>query len=322
LKIPLYIPVSAGQENNLQITCAIEDENGLSNSFQVSGNGINIIEERTIENTRYIKVLISDETHRNTGYYTAHIDCRIAGNSFPDGSQRIKKISKLIITPDTCHLPPEPGTCNTWGLSVNLYSLQSKRSWGIGDFKDLEIIVNMMGGLKGDFIGLNPLHAIPNTYPYGISPYSPISRLYKNFIYLDVEGIPEVTASDEIREFIKREAFRKKIRKLRKSVRIDYESAAQLKEQILKRAFELFYERHYKKNSKRYKEFRHYLSVEGKCVESFATFLAIQDLFKEKNVYSWQQWRLNIMIQKVRLLSLSEKNMRRKCCITYISNGS
>lgn len=290
LKIPLYIPVRKGEEDKLEITCLIEDENGLSKSFQVFGNDINIIDERTIDNIRYIKILVSDEAHKNIGYYTAELECRFT-DTLQDEPEIIRKKTRLIITPDTCYLPPEPGTCNTWGLSVNLYSLQSEHSWGIGDFKDLEKIVKMMAGLKADFIGLNPLHAIPNTYPYGISPYSPISRLYKNFIYLDIEGIPEITASDEIREFTKKEAFRKKLCKLRKLVRIDYEKAGQLKEQILRRAFEFFYERHYKKNTKRYKEFEHYLSVEGKCVESFATFLAIQDLFKKKkNVYSWQQW--------------------------------
>jgi 4-alpha-glucanotransferase len=290
LKIPLYIPVRAGQENNLQITCAIEDENGVSSSFQIFGNDINVVDERTIDNIRYIKILISDKAHRNIGYYTAELECRLT-DTVQDEPSTIGKKTRLIITPDTCYLPPESGKCKTWGMSVNLYSLQSKHSWGIGDFNDLEKIVDMMAALKADFIGLNPLHAIPNTYPYGISPYSPISRLYKNFIYLDIEAIPEVIASDEIREFIKREAFRKKIRKLRKSVRIDYEKTGQLKELILRRAFECFYEIHYKKNSQRYKEFRHYLSIEGKCVESFATFHAIQDLFKkEKNVYSWQQW--------------------------------
>ena len=290
LKIPLYIPVRTGEENNLEIACVIEDEKGLSNSFQVSGNDIKITDEKTIDDIRYIKIFISDKAHRNIGYYTADIKCSFTGILQAEPGT-IRKKTRLIITPDTCYLPPESGTCKTWGMSVNLYSLQSKHSWGIGDFGDLEKIVNMLAGLKADFIGLNPLHAIPNTYPYGISPYSPVSRLYKNFIYLDIEGIPEIIASDEIREFVKSEAFRKKLRKLRKAVRVDYEKTGQLKELILRRAFEHFYEIHYKKNSKRYKEFRHYLSVEGKCVESFATFHAIQDFFKkEKNVYSWQQW--------------------------------
>jgi 4-alpha-glucanotransferase len=291
LKIPVYIPLRAGQEKDVEIKCVIEDENGLSSSPHVFGSDINVIDERTINEIRYIKIMISDETHRDTGYYTAHMECRISDNSFADGSQQMKKTSKIIITPDICYLPPESGTERTWGLSVNLYSLQSKRSWGIGDFKDLDTIVNACEGLKADFIGLNPLHAIPNTHPYGVSPYSPISRLYKNFIYLDMEGIPEIIASDEIRAFIKNEAFRKKIRKLRKSDLINYEHAGQLKEQVLRRAFEFFYETHYKKNTQRDREFSQYLSVEGKCVESFATFLAIQDLFKKKkDMYSWQQW--------------------------------
>lgn len=291
LKIPVYIPVATGEENNLEITCVIEDENGLSNSFQVSGNDVNIADERTIDNTRYIKTFISDEAHRNAGYYTADIKCRLSGNIFPDGSKSLQKITKLIITPDTCYLPPESGTSKTWGLSVNLYSLQSKRFWGIGDFKDLESIVNFMARLKADFIGLNPLHAIPNTHPHGLSPYSPISRLYKNFVYLDIEGIPEVQESDDIREYLKKETFRKKIRKLRNLDRLDYEKTSQLKAQILRRAFEIFHKVHYKRNTKRGNGFRKYILDEGEGVETFATFLALWNFFKKKNdVYSWQEW--------------------------------
>ena len=291
LKIPLYIPVQRGQENNLEITCVIEDESGMSSSFQVSGNDINIADERTIDNIRYIKVLVSDEARRDTGYYTANIGCRISNNIFPDGSKLIQKTIRLIITPDTCYLPPESETSKTWGLSVNLYSVQSKRFWGIGDFKDLETIVNFMAGLKADFIGLNPLHAIPNTHPHGVSPYSPISRLYKNFVYLDMEGIPEVMESADLRESLNKEAFRKKIRKLRSSDRIDYEKTSQIKEQILKSAFKIFYEKHYKMKTARGEGFRKYISAEGKTVETFATFLALWNFFKKKkSVYSWQEW--------------------------------
>lgn len=291
LKIPVYIPVRNGEENNLLITCDIEDENGLFNGFQANGNDLNILEERTINNIRYIKVLISDEVHRNTGYYTISFKCTLSSNMFPNGTDTIQKTTKLIITPDACYLPPESETGKTWGLSVNLYSIHSKRTWGIGDFKDLETIVDMMAALKADFIGVNPLHAIPNTYPYGISPYSPISRLYKNFIYLDIAAVQEVIESDEIREFINRESFRKKIRKLKKTGLVDYEQAGQIKEHILRRAFEIFYKRHYKKNTERDSEFKIYVSAEGKYVESFATFLTLWNLFKkEKNMYSWQEW--------------------------------
>ena len=291
LKIPVYLPVRIGEESNIVITYFVEDENNVTNEIKIFGGDIEILEEKTIEGIRYVKIYLSDDVQRSTGYYTADIECTLTGNVFPGGTGTLRKRTRLIITPDTCYIPPELQSSKTWGLSVGLYALRSKRSWGIGDFHDLKSMVDMMCRVKADFVGLNPLHAIPNTYPYGISPYSPISRLYKNFIYLDIDGIPEVKASEYIQTYIKREAFKKKIQRLRKAERVDYEQVSKLKEQILRRAFDFFYRNHHKKNTKRAKEFTKYISGEGKCLESFATFLALRDFFqKTKDMHAWQEW--------------------------------
>jgi len=291
LKIPVYIPVRNGEEGNLVFTCVIEDENKRASEINVSCDDLDILEERTIDDIRYVKTLLSSDAPGKSGYYTASLECRIRGNTFPNGTDRIQKKIKLIITPDACYIPPDLVSGRAGGLSVNLYSLQSKHSWGIGDFKDLETMVDMTAGLKADFLGVNPLHAIPNTYPYGVSPYSPISRLYKNFIYLDIEDIPEVIDSDKVQTYIKSETFRKKLDKLRRTERINYEQVSQLKEQVLRRAFDFFYKRHFKKETKRDKAFGRYLSDEGKCLESFAAFLALQDFFrKTKDMHTWREW--------------------------------
>ncbi|PKL51496.1 MAG: 4-alpha-glucanotransferase [Nitrospira bacterium HGW-Nitrospira-1] len=291
LKIPVYIPVVSGQEKNLEIKWIIEDETGKTHELKVFGDEMHIIEERTIDNIRYLKVLLSDELRRNTGYYTADIECKLASSTFPDGVEALRKKTRLIVTPDTCYLPQELQQNRMWGLSANLYSVHSKSSWGIGDFKDLRSVVDMTAGLKADFVGVNPLHAIPNMYPYGISPYSPITRLYKNFIYLDIEDIPEVIESDEIRAVIQMKSFKRKIEELKMLGRIDYAKASQLKEQILRHAFDFFYERHYKKNTDRDNHFREFLSAEGRSIECFAVFLALWDFFrKTKNMQAWHEW--------------------------------
>ena len=291
LKIPVYIPVRNGEESKLVLTCFIENENKRTDEIRVCGGDIDVLEERTIDGIRYIKILLSLGAPRNSGYYTASLECSMSGNTFPDGTDRIQNKIKLIITPDSCYIPPDLVSGRAGGLSVNLYSLQSKHSWGIGDFKDLKTMVDMTAGLKADFLGVNPLHAIPNTYPYGVSPYSPVSRLYKNFIYLDIEGIPEVIESEKVQRHMQTETFRKKLHKLIKTERIDYEQVSQLKEQVLRRAFDFFYKRHYKKETERDKAFGKYLSDEGKSLESFAAFQALQDFFrKTKDIHAWRKW--------------------------------
>ncbi|MDH4231668.1 MAG: 4-alpha-glucanotransferase [Nitrospirota bacterium] len=290
LKIPLYVPVHAGNKDNLLITCVIEDESGGAGEISLAGADIEVVEERMIGNSGHIKIVLSDERERHMGYYTAAIECTLNGILFPDGASVLRKQTKIIITPDTCYLPPELKEGRTWGLSTNLYSLRSEGSWGIGDFKDLETISGLVAGVRGDFIGINPLHAVPNTHPYGISPYSPISRIYKNYIYLHVEDIPEVKDSEEIQTLMNGKPVRKKIQELQRLDLIDYEQTGKLKEKILRRAFDAFYEKHYDKGTSRDNDFKKYISGEGESLESFAVFLVLWNFFRKKNIYAWQGW--------------------------------
>ena len=78
-----------------------------------------------------------------------------------------------------------------WLLAVQLYGVRSARNWGIGDFTDLEGMIEFAAHLGADGIGLNPLHALFDDRPGDCSPYSPNSRLFLNALYVDVEKLPE-----------------------------------------------------------------------------------------------------------------------------------
>ncbi|MGH6754013.1 MAG: 4-alpha-glucanotransferase, partial [Bradyrhizobium sp.] len=65
-----------------------------------------------------------------------------------------------------------------WLLAVQLYSVRSARNWGIGDFTDLEGLIELAHHLGADGVGLNPLHALFDDRPGDCSPYSPNSRLF------------------------------------------------------------------------------------------------------------------------------------------------
>ncbi|MBM4146122.1 MAG: 4-alpha-glucanotransferase [Nitrospira sp.] len=306
--IPVYIPVNEGEESRLTISCSLEDESiqTILQKHKIPGKDITVSEQQWIDGKRHIKVFLHIE-QRAIGYYVLRAECKHPDKIFPEKSNKLQKSSRIIITPDACYLPPElqknpplppfskggEGGFNgkAWGLSINLYAIRSDRNWGIGDFTDLKKITAWVAGLKGSLVGINPLHVIPNTSPFGASPYSPISRLYKNFIYLDIERIPEVKESKDAGKFMSSRKYSQKLDELKKADLIDYEAVASLKEKILKCAFSVFYKKHYLRNTGRGREFRKYISEEGLALESFSLFMALSEHMKKtKNAHSWQEW--------------------------------
>lgn len=87
-----------------------------------------------------------------------------------------------------CHLPRN---LRAWGWAVQLYSLRSRKSWGIGDFADLRNFARWSAReLNAGFLLLNPLGAATPILPQQASPYFPSSRLFKNPLYLCLKEIP------------------------------------------------------------------------------------------------------------------------------------
>jgi 4-alpha-glucanotransferase len=104
------------------------------------------------------------------------------------------------VTPQRLTLVPEVEARQVWGMLVQLYSVRSRMSWGIGDFADLADIAWLAAHHGGaDFVAVNPLAAAEPTPPMTPSPYLPTSRRFLNPIYIRVEDIPEtayLTAAD------------------------------------------------------------------------------------------------------------------------------
>lgn len=98
----------------------------------------------------------------------------------------------LIVTPNWLGLPERLGARRAWGLAAQLYSVRSRRSWGIGDLTDLTDLAVWSASIHGaDYLLINPLHAAAPTAPMEPSPYLPTSRRFVNPVYLRVEAIPE-----------------------------------------------------------------------------------------------------------------------------------
>ena len=83
-----------------------------------------------------------------------------------------------------CYLPDD---LHTWGWAVQLYSLWSDGSTGIGDLEDLRRFARWARSSGAGVVLVNPLHAGQRP-----SPYYPSSRCFQDPIYLRVEGAPSV----------------------------------------------------------------------------------------------------------------------------------
>src|SRR3954464_13317814 len=140
-----------------------------------------------------------------------------------------RRPAKVKLDPGRCYEPEllaQGG--RVWGFMVQLYGLRSNRNWGIGDFGDLAALLALAAARGAAVVGVNPLHATQG------SPYSPSSRLALNFLYLDIEALPEFPNSAAAQRLVKSLAFQRKLEQLRKTPLVDYTGVAVLKANVLR----------------------------------------------------------------------------------------
>ncbi len=225
------------------------------------------------------------------GYHTLHL-------RLENGTSSVSAESRLIVCPDRAWYPEwlENGG-KTAGLAISLYGLRSNRNWGCGDFTDLEKLTDWVrpdgvgGGLGASFIALNPLHAIANRTPYNTSPYLPACTYYRNFIYLDPERSEDFAGNERAAAILKSTAVAKEMAALRASEHVEYERVARLKLRFMKLLFRRFLGE-MRQNTKRATEFREYTLEQGRLLEQFAIYCALDEAVHKKypTTWIWPDW--------------------------------
>ena len=179
-----------------------------------------------------------------------------------DGNER-----PLIVSPGSCFLPED---LRAWGWALQLYSLRSSDSWGIGDLGDLRRFASWSAARGADQVMLNPLHASMPVTGQQPSPYFPSSRCFRNPIYL---ALDQVVGAEEAVAAIGDEA-----RSLNTTPTIDRDSAYRLK----MKALDLVW------GSGVGREFDAYLADQGEHLWSYATFAALAE-FHDAGPSEWPE---------------------------------
>jgi len=193
---------------------------------------------------------------------------------------------ELIVAPSSCHLPQalQPGR-RSWGLTAQLYGLRSRRDWGIGDFTDLAWLARAAGRLGAATVGINPLHALFAAEPRHFSPYSPSSRVWLDFLYIDVTAVPGF-AEDAAAQALAPQAA---IAAARAAELVDFAAVAALKRPVLEALFRRF--QTLDTQSPLRIAFREFQLAGGGALADFAVFETLHEHFTQEGLpFSWHEW--------------------------------
>ncbi|OGW68379.1 MAG: 4-alpha-glucanotransferase [Nitrospirae bacterium RIFCSPLOWO2_02_FULL_62_14] len=291
------MPAQEQEDRGIVVSWDLRDESGAVRQRGRSEPGAAPAETRTVDGLRHVRVELPVPAGLPIGYY----DMMIKGVS---ESRQVEGVLRLIVAPAACHLLPEfQDGHRLWGLAVQLYTLRSARNWGAGDFSDLNTLVEWAAkDLRAGLIGLNPLHALNNTRPFEISPYSPTNRLFLNMLYLDIETIPEYQLCESAQQTVQDAGFQRALAALRAGGKVDYDQVSAAKWAVLELLWTTFHERHLggrdlnhrelKPATERGRAFARYVEDEDEPLEMFALFQSLAEEMRRQHplVWAWREW--------------------------------
>lgn len=219
------------------------------------------VEPRTVDSRKVGRATFVVPDDLPLGWHTLHAE---------SGGQTAQ--ASLVVTPQRLALPEEVARKQAWGFLVQLYSVRSRDSWGMGDLADLGDLAWQTAHNGGaDFVGVNPLHATEPITPVTPSPYLPTSRRFMSPLYIRVEDIREtayLSAAD--RSLVEWAA--EPVRELSEDAGpIDRDAVWEAK----KAALEVVYTA--PRSAARQTAFDEYVLAQGKGLIDFATWCAITE---------------------------------------------
>ena len=120
------------------------------------------------------------------------------------------------------------------GVAIPVFSLRSKKSWGVGEFTDLPLLVDWSKSVGLKLIQLLPINDTTATHTWKDSyPYSSISAFALHPIYLNVEEVAGKKHASLLKPFLKKQ------KALNALEVVDYEAVLQTKWDILRQLYDL-----------------------------------------------------------------------------------
>jgi 4-alpha-glucanotransferase len=253
---PAQVPVHVRDGAKAQVSITLEGGAGSRDAVQQDL----WVQPRDVDGTVTGRTTFALPQDLPLGWHTLHAESEGATAS-----------TTLVVVPSRLTTAAPLEERRGWGLATQLYSVRSRRSWGIGDFADLADLGALSAARGADYVLVNPLHAAEPVPPVQPSPYSPSTRRFFNPLYIRIEAIPEL-AYLKPRKRAAVEKLHEDVAALNKDgARLDRDSVYAAKLQAL----ELLY--HARRSPARQAAFDEFCRISGSGLDDFALWSAIRE---------------------------------------------
>jgi 4-alpha-glucanotransferase len=295
--VEVRLPLS---DANATVNCHLKLETGEERQWEWHGDDSDILETAEVEGVKYVVKQIPLTSRLPWGYHRLTLE--LPGRL---------EYSLLISAPVKAYTPPDEAENRRWGVFLPLYSLYTQKSWGSGDFSDLEELMHWISGMGGDVVATLPLLATFLDEGCEPSPYLPASRLLWNEFYLDVSKVPELQGCSSAQSIIASPSFQNEIEALRSVALVDYPRQMALKRKVLEELSHCFFNG----ETKRLKDFHRFCEA-NPVVEDYARFRATF----ERQCVPWRAWPQPLREGTLKEGDYSEGNKRYHLYVQWLAN--
>ncbi len=182
---------------------------------------------------------------------------------------------------------------HSWGPFIPLYALRTGSEWGIGSLREMKLALKKCGEYGAQWLGTLPLLAVDlDPVDCDPSPYSALTRLFWNEIFLDVEALVEKYQHLEAKKLIQTPEFQKELTELRACTHVDYHRVYKLKKSVLKMLSESFFAKKLEAQ-KDYTDF----AADNVEINAYANFRSKE--IGEQNFHRFVQFEMNQSLREL-----------------------